>query len=370
MHARVAAYEAWSHGFDVLRNANPLDPMHRVSTKPTWGLPISSLGMHRDGLAFAGSAVIVSCLTIFITLIRPQRWTEMCVALLLVCSPGIMLGIERANDDLVYFSLLALVPLALRVKGLTGYWLAWLIIFLIAPAKFYPGAAFTVLLVDMRGRRLFGSMLSAGIVFIALYVFNNWDELMYLSQELPQPLIFLCNGLSIPFTHLAETNVVSLILGFLLFLSVVVMAFNTCRVSPESDASELPLWTRYYYILGSSTYTFCFILNSNYDYRFILLIFTLPVLLNLAFRNAMGSAWASVSRLVLIGLVIVFWADIVAYHAIIRTSYSGSLQDALFVVSILKNILLIIIMFPIVGLSGLVLRPFVGRCLMGKTRSQ
>jgi hypothetical protein len=356
MHGRVAAYEAWSHGFDVIRNPNPLDPMGRISVKPSWGLPISSLGLHREGLAFAGSAVVVSSLAVFISMIRPKQWGEVVVAFLLVCSSGIMLGIERANDDLVYFSILALVPLILKKRQPVRYWLAWLIIFMIAPAKFYPGAAFAVFLVDIRSRRLMIALLTAGVVFICVYAFSAWEELLFLRNAVPEPLIMSINGLAIPYVHLFGSKALSYLFAGLLLGSGLWHLLHFCR-REQPCVRSLSLWSRQYFIIGSSTYTFCFLLNSNFDYRFILLIFTLPVFFELGFRNVWGRFWASVSRLTLLGLLVVFWIDIIVCHSVLLAGHLDVLIDVMITVSALKNILLYFIMFSVVGVSSALLAP-------------
>ncbi|MGB0259703.1 MAG: hypothetical protein ACPGES_13720, partial [Coraliomargarita sp.] len=173
MHGRLAAFEAHRQGIDVLHYPNPLDPMHRASVKPTWPLALSFLGLGPQHLVVAGASAVVAFICVTLTYLKPVNLKQVALYCILCFSPPVILGVERANDDLVYFCLLALVPLCLKRSSLLGYWLAWLVIFLLAPAKYYPGAVFLVLLAEVKDWRQLGLLLGAGACFVAVYARFN-----------------------------------------------------------------------------------------------------------------------------------------------------------------------------------------------------
>jgi len=340
MHGRLAAFEAWKQGFDVWSSPNPLDPLHRFNGKPSWGLAISALGMTRDHLLLAGGIVVSSTLAIVVGLIRPRDVKEVILGLLLVCSPGIMLGIERANDDLVYFSLLALVPLLLKDgRSHQRVWGTWLLIFLIAPAKYYPGAAFSVFLIEANNAKQFWRLLLAGVLFMAFYLGLFWDEVVLLSGAVPKPDIIMASGLGIVMDNYLGSLWLQLVLLFSVFLAVVWGLFYAGRL----DELAMDLWKKQYFIIGYSVYLFCYLLNSNFDYRFIFLLFTVPALYDLAFRQRGGHFVASVARIMLLFLVVMFWVDILGFHALTRV-FSG--KDVLYgikAITMVKNLLVILV---------------------------
>jgi len=353
MHGRLAAYEAWLRGFDVWSHPNPLDPLGRTNIKPSWGLAISALGMTRESLIFAGTVVVIAAVFVTITIIRPTTAREAVVAFLIACSPGVMLGFERANDDLVYFSLLALVPVALKGRPQGGRaWLAWLIVFLLAPAKYYPGAAFAVFLLRPGSRKQFWGLLGAGVAFIALYMAFFWQEVLHLRSAVPSPNLFFVNGAPIVFRFFHN----SLWLVIPIFLAPVATGLFAAWNSRSSE-TDIALWKQQYFVIGIAVYLFCYFLNSNYDYRFIFLIFTTPLLLEMAFHEKIGRKWALTSRILLTLFVVVLWSDIIAFHLLDLLDARKTGMNWLVVVTVLRNILLSFLVIIYAALAGRLLGP-------------
>lgn len=337
MHGRLAAFEAWQAGFDIWSYRNPLDPLGRVNNKPSWGLAISALGMTRDNLVLAGSLVVVSTVSALIMIIRPKSTIETVFAFLLVCSPSVMLGIERANDDLVYFSILALVPLLLNDGGrVSRIWLAWLLIFLIAPAKFYPGAAFAVFLIRPNSGRLFWKLFAAGAVFIAIYVALFYDEVFRLSSRVPSPKLFMVNGSPI----LIDFYMQSLWVKLSTFAGVLGLLCVVGRRVISGSEPDIAVWKQRYFMIGFSVYLFCFVLNSNWDYRLLFLLLTVPCLFDMGFRNALGSGWARMARMLLFSLLLIVWVDMGAYHILDALDANKMGMTWLQTVTVVKNVFL------------------------------
>lgn len=333
MHGRLAAFQAHREGIPILYQPNPYDPVLRINVKPTWPLGLSFLGLGPQHLILAGTATIVAFLSILASILRPRNWVDVILLLLLCLSPPVFLGIERANDDLVYFCLLALVPVILQTDWPLRHWLAWLVIFLLAPAKYYPGAVFTLFLLQIRDWRQLGVLLSGGLVFVTAYVTFNLEELLYLRGAVPTPDLFMVHGASLTFEILELGTLWS---WLLLLALALVSAWILGQEKWYEPPANLP--DQQWFLFGFSIFAFCFLLNSNFDYRFIFTLPMLPLLMKIGRENPGDPNWASLSRLILLLLVLAFWADIMAYHMslVIREGPSDRL---LFLVTAMKNVL-------------------------------
>jgi hypothetical protein len=321
MHGRLAAFAGHRAGIDILYVPNPFDPLLRVSVKPTWPLGLSFLGLGPQHLILAGTIAAVGFGAIIFTILKPRKWVEVLLLLPICFSPPILLGIERGNDDIVYFILLALVPLFLRLKTPMRFWLAWLVIFMLAPAKYYPGAVFLVLLPEVKNWKQLGLLLAAGLVFVTAYFASNIEEILYLRDAVPKPNLFLVHGGALTFEALGLPTIwatVLLLLCVVLGLWVVLRS-DCVRLSA---AISLQRW----FLLGYAVFAFCFLLNSNFDYRLIYILPMLPLLLHLSRTIEVRKVWRSLVRIMVLLLIPIFWLDITVMHYFIHDDMSWSLE--------------------------------------------
>jgi len=347
MHGRLAAFEATRMGIDILYNPNPLDPLSRINIKPTWPLGLSFLGLGRSHLVICGIAAGISFIAITLSWLRPQKIWESFLLFFICFSPAVLLGIERANDDLVYFSLLALVPLSLRLRSDRGYWFAWLVIFLLAPAKYYPGAVFLVLLGEVRSWRQLGLLFGTGVLFVAAYATINIEEILYLRNAVPSPSYYMAHGGALAFAMFSGQTFFYLIFLILFFVLGGLPIFRASW--PEIDLTDSD---RRWLLLGSSVFGFCFLLNSNFDYRLIFILPTLPALLRIA-RSCGHFSYLAKTMIYLLPLV--FWMDILVLHTGILTDLT--LNRHLFEwVAAIKSMILWFYVLGLAVFCGTVLR--------------
>lgn len=332
MHGRLAAFEAHRSGIDILYEPNPIDPLQRVNVKPTWPLGLSFLGLGPQHLIAAGTIAVCLLGCVVFSLLKPRRWLEAFILMLLCFSPPVLLAIERGNDDIVYFCILALVPLCLKLKGSYRFWLAWLVIFMLAPAKYYPGAVFAVFFLEVKHWRQLAALLMAGVLFVACYLVNNIEEVLYLKESVPKPNFFMVHGGSLAFEVLGLAGTwARLPLMVCVGLGLWVIARPRAILLPPALSLETARW----FVLGYSVFAFCFIFNSNFDYRLIYILPMLPLLLLLAGGESTASKWKLLAGVLILMLIPTFWGEIGLMHYFIVTQ--GLTLDVIRVTTAVKS---------------------------------
>lgn len=353
MQGRLAAFEGYRAGLDIYSQPNPFDPMGRPNVKPSWPLHLSFLGLGVKHLIIAGSVVVIGVWALVLSLIRPRRWLEVPILLAICLSPAIMLGLERANDDLVYLLLLALIPIALKWKSGMRIWLVWLIIFLLAPAKFYPGAAFAVLLLEIKSWRLIAGMMALGALFLSGYLYVSWQELQLLSETVPRPHKYMTHGLASIQINTGLPDVF-----YYIFLLVIVCSGLLPLAAKKWPTIDVSLQLKRWFILGASVWSFCYCVNTNFDYRLIFYLPMLPLLLHLSRQESGMSPWRKFATYWLLLLMTAMWVEMMLMHYLRSPEGIWSMEYVL-VGSVAKNTLLLVSAFCIAIFSGTILRPFV-----------
>lgn len=350
MHGRLAAFEGHRSGIDILYNPNPFDPFQRVSVKPTWPLALTFLGLGPQHLIAAGTAAAVGLGAIVFSILKPRRWIEMLVLLPICFSPPILLGIERGNDDIVYLILLALVPLVLKLKLSVRFWLAWLVIFMLAPAKYYPGAVFGIFFLEVKNWRQLGLLFGAGVLFVTAYFCSHMDEVLYLKEAVPKPNFFLVHGASLTFEAINVQAYWGALLSLLCVITGAVIVFI-----PRWLTLNLEIGLQRWYLLGYAVFAFCFFFNSNFDYRLIYLLLMLPLLFQLVRMPVFCKGPVSMVRIMVLLLIPAFWAEIVGMHYFIIQE-SWTIELVRFAVY-LKSAMLWIFLFGSTVIAATLLRP-------------
>jgi hypothetical protein len=164
-YAVLASNDAARAGYLDADAPNPYDVLHRPNSYSDWWFGLGKLGLTReDNFMVGGSWVLAFLAAVFLTL-RPRDWGEALWLVLLVTSPPVMLGIMRANNDLVVFAVLAVAIGALRAGTGWRLALATAAVALATGLKFYPAAAGFVFLLIPGPRRM---LLVAGCATLLL----------------------------------------------------------------------------------------------------------------------------------------------------------------------------------------------------------
>lgn len=350
MQGRIAAFEGHRAGIDMLHQANPFDPLGRLNVKPSWPLHLSFIGIEKDHLVSLSFATIALFLSFVIYLVRPKSLFELILTSAVCFSPPFLLGIERANDDLIYFCLLAAVPFLLARRSPLCKWIAWAWILLLTPAKFYPGAAYALLVLEAKTRQQLLLMLGLAAALLTIHVGLNIEELKRISEIVPRPENYMTHGLP----SLAEAlSKPALVKGlFLLAAGIVSLGIMT---QDNGGFDHYPMKEQRWFILGSSVWFFCFAANSNYDYRLIFFTFMLPLLLTLA-RESQPKIQNYLARLTLLLLIPAFWCDVFFVHCFSADDGAWT-YGHLAGVSIIKNMALVAVALSVTIISAQILRP-------------
>lgn len=274
MSGRLAHMERHAQGHDVYAEPNPLDPLGRTNAKPSFSLALGHLGLGFQHLLEASLTALLAYLVFAFGYLRPKSWLESALSLAVILSPSVLLALERANDDIVVFSVLAPVPLLLARMGSVQQGLGLGLITLAMAIKVFPAAGFAVLL--RRGKNLSQTwvFLFLGAAAVASYGLLSYAELSQLSGRFPSPQGIGTFGILSFFDAMDLESVRQegrwFTLGAGLILALTLVFRRPLALAPASPFSE------YAFLLGSSVLTFCYFLNTNHDYRFCFVPLLVP----------------------------------------------------------------------------------------------
>ncbi len=307
-------------GYDVLVE-NPCDPWNRLMNYPRiWSTP-ASWGLDQSHTVVIG--ILCGLLFFIFTFVIIERlnYIEAVFYALILCSPSVMLAVERGNNDLIIFSLLALSLLIMASKRLILRFFSYVIILFATILKIYPIFALTSFLQEKR--RNFTFIIIASLITFGVYVIPNFPSFKLVSQATPRSTKLSYGGkvifdiiFKIPekyFDVNLDSNMANYmdkvkLLIFILIISLVfVLAYllvkrretwyqniNTPGIYKKLDAFRI----------GASIYIGTFLIGNNWDYRLVFLLFTVPQIL----------VWlktpprlTSISGLALMGIILTTW---------------------------------------------------------------
>lgn len=280
--AILAAGDAQRAGLDVFQS-NPLDPLGRPHVYGPWWLVLGQLGCTRADAWWLGSLLGLAFVGAALWLLAPRDWKGAALGVALLLSPPVLLGLERANNDLFIFLLLVAAAAWLSRPAAWAGLMGTATLVLAATLKFYPLAALSALLARRdRVGRLCLTVAGALVVFAALWWRQREDFFRALALA-PRPDTFLAYGVRLfalswnrdPMVHpwlLLGYALGGVIAGALLWRGRSALA----RWIDGDDARSIAA------VLGASCWLFCYFANNNYPYRAVLLLLVAPAWLRLA----------------------------------------------------------------------------------------
>ncbi len=279
--------------------------LHRPHVYSDWWYGLQHLGLTRHQNFFVGGAWVVAFFLSAFVLLRVRRWSEVFISLAVLASPPVLLGMYRANNDLVIFALLAVAVLLLARPGKISQLGAVLLIALATGLKFYPAVAVVAVLLLRPWPRLRTVALAGGAV-LALVVIDvapqasrgmlrmkldvhKFGEMIWLRQlQLEGPVVQAAGALAILAAGFACAR-----LGW------------TRGLAAENGAPR----DRLAFAIGAAVLVACFVTGISFGYRLIFLLLLLPWLLRGGGFSATGGAPRWVVRLAIALILITAWAD-------------------------------------------------------------
>ena len=283
MRSVTTGWVCTRRGIDVLP-MNPCDPLKRPANYPRIWMGFSFLGLGPAStvpLGLLNGAVFLIAAIGFFMYPRSGLLGAVLYGAAL-CSPAVMLGIERGNVDLTLFAVVTLAVVVARRERF-GPVLAGALILAAAVLKLFP--IFSLGLLARQRQRVFigGSVL----VIFAAYALVTLGDIRTIGKVVPQASAY-SYGLDISGRWLAgplgTTSLVSDVALAALALSLAVVAGTRLRSSPDSRPSTArgardldAFWA------GAGVYVGPSCLFHSFDYRLVFL----P-----ARRSLSSSRWA------------------------------------------------------------------------------
>lgn len=353
MKGRLAHIQGHRMGLDIYSVPNPLDPLNRINDKPSYTLLLGHLGLNLEHAVPLSILFIVLMVLGTLLFIKPRTWSQMIAAYLAICSPSVLYAVERGNDDLVIFVLLLTVPIFLAKNTLWGNTVAFCLISLVSPAKYYPFAAYILFAHPQKTNRQAFFWLTSSITFITVFFLVTYKEILFLSSRIPQPNYLNSFGAKLFFELLELTpplpTLLTLFSLVIILIFVSILSFYKHGILPNIKKTE-----EYYFILGSAIFVFCFFLSSNSDYRLIFCLFLLPALFSWLSNSQINSYLRLVVVSSIVLIIVIMWIPYL-YFLSNRVLFDLSfLYTKIFKLRIILTWFLTLI---ITVLSSLLLRP-------------
>jgi hypothetical protein len=308
-YAILASNDALAAGRDAY-SYNPLDPLGRPHVYSHWWLNLSALGFTRGNNFVLGSFFVGAFFTAVLGWLRPRSAGEAIWYFCVITAGSIVLGVERANNDLLMLALLMPVVPMLRSDREWVRWGALIPVVVATALKFYPAVGALVLLAGVSRREVIGRGLTVAVllVLVALDVRGDMERI---APFLPDPQGLVTLGAEQVFIYFGLGKPAAVLCGVVTGL-VAMIAVRPWRWFEGWAVAERDREKWLVFVLGAALLTGCFFAGSSYGYRLIYCLFLAPFLWRM-----MGDTEAPVilRRLARVtgGLMIfVLWADSLA----------------------------------------------------------
>lgn len=319
-YAILASNDALAHGFDVYRY-NPLDYFGRPHVYPHWWLLLGRWGLTRGDCAWLGFTWGAAFFVAALTRLRPRSWGELGWNLFVLCSPSVLLALDRGNNDLVLFVMLApLGPLLLARSTLAQ--VAAIVLIAVATAlKTYPAVAALLLLAGGEPRAVRWRLAAMAAVFAAM-AFDLVRDFSHYGGLVPRPDGLMTFGAANLFllagADAGWASVASLLVGG----AMAVWLWHADLLDGWRPASDsMALWLSL--VLGAVLLTGCFFAGMSYAYRWVFSLWMLPLLWQLRADPLAPGRARRLATTTIVLLTITLWMDAMA--SMVLTVYAKRL---------------------------------------------
>lgn len=319
MRVITAGAECIRLGYDVLME-NPCDPWQRLMNYPRIWSIFAFWGINQSHTVVLG--ILCGLLFFVLTFVTIERlnYLESLFYTLILCSPSVMLAVERGNNDLIIFILLALCLLVIKGKNLIWRSFGYVLILLSAILKLYPIFALTSSLKEKK--RDFLLIFIAISIAFAIYVIGNIESLSLVSKATPRStllsygskvifdvILLKIGNLSKIFSEDQIAKITQIVAPLIYVLGIFIVLFTAYVLAKRGGdlyEEESPLGINKIdaFRIGASIYSGTFLIGNNWDYRLIFLLFTIPQIL--AWIKS-RSPLSAIAGLVLLGIISTSW---------------------------------------------------------------
>jgi hypothetical protein len=297
----LSGFECTRLGYDVLYDL-PCNPYQNGQTSlpyPRLWMKLEWLGLNQSHTFFLGILMAISFYLVTLAFIGKLNRYEAIIYSLILCSPPIMLLIERANVDIIIYVLLFLSLLIVQRHSLLMRCVGYITLLLPTALKLTP--VFSLIILIKEKKRDFLLYFTSIITVAIVYLYSIRDEIKAIKSTLNYQTLWHSFGAKLLMSQVrrlislkgfrTSSNIFhSLVLIVLIFLSIIVSVklllfvykefkqWLNSELPPKNNAIEsdqsLDLFR-----LGSSLYLGTFLTAVNFDYKLSFLVFTIPQIL-------------------------------------------------------------------------------------------
>jgi hypothetical protein len=312
----TAALECRRLGFDPLVES-PCDPWGRPLNYPRVWLVLRFLGLnqsHTVALALMFIALFFAAVFLLMGKISLGGGALLAVAL---CSPSVMFAIERANLDIVVFTLMVVAVLLWRTARPSAQAISPIVVLIGATAKIYP--VFGLPAYVILRRRLPSVVAGLCLATFAAYAVMTLNDIQAVARVAPQGQHYAFGARILPVAiyHLVipdrwEGGIVSkqvLVILPALAIGGVIWFLGRRRLPLEDDTAGTA--SRLAFFLGALIFLGTFAVGNNFDYRLVFTLLTLPQLFEWA-TTERGSPRGQLAAVTIVALLVLLWIGAVS----------------------------------------------------------
>lgn len=281
----LAGIDCYAHGVNIFQTNfcslhAPAPLVWGPWDQPRVWLLLSALGVSEKLTVPLGITLALSFLALLLWRLGRFTVRQGLLVVALVCSPAVMLGIERGNFDLLMFDILAIAIYLIEWQRIRVRMGGYACIMVAAILKLFPAFAFLTLAKEGKHRWLLVSITAA---ILAVYGMATFHDIITMMTVAPRDVHYsygasvLVEGVNLSLsatkTNPFPVQLAVLIAGLVLFSGVFL-----ARHSKENEFSDERHANAF--LAGAAIFLGSFIiLGNNFDYRLIFLLFTIPQLL-------------------------------------------------------------------------------------------
>ena len=329
LHAILAAGQAHQQGIDVYAG-NPLDPLGRPHVYgPVW-LATGSWGLRMGDASWIGACLALVFVGTVIFMFNPRDARGALIVTGFVLAPPVLLGLERANNDLMIFLLLAFSAIPIR-QGVVGSWLACVMLSLAAILKFYPAVCLVALFASGKGLRRPLLQAVLGAAMIMAFWFVDRVEIARVLGQTPQPVTIFAYGWRL-LQSIWQILVPERLWLLLTFAPSAILAGRWLWRARAELGAALPLHgtNAAAALAGGTAWVFCYFSTTNFPYRLVLLLLLWPAL-----RDETGTRGGRQLGWLMFALA---WLALPKFWLAVLVEKAGILTDAMHVLSLIVGI--------------------------------
>jgi hypothetical protein len=307
----TAALECRRLGFDPLVES-PCDPWGRPLNYPRVWLALRFFGLDQsDTVALALVFIALFLVAVYLLMGRLTFGGGILLAVAM-CSPSVMFAVERANLDIVVFTLMVGAVLAWGAGRLSVQALSPIVVFVGATAKIYPVFGLPAYLF-LRRRAAALVAISCAAAFV-VYTVITLGDIQAVARVAPQGQhhSFGARILPVAIYHLVgperwQGGLLSkqlLVIVPVVAVGTIVWLLGRRRLPLPDERADSA--TRLAFFLGSLIFLGTFAVGNNFDYRLIFTLLTLPQLFDWATEEH-GEPRGGLAAITIVALLALLW---------------------------------------------------------------